>query len=121
MIILESPLIIRRRGVEKRLVLTYGNDKLREPNAALVDLVLRANAWLATLTDGSGKTMSDIARDNAISLTEVSRLMPFAFLAPSIIDAILTGTQPVELTAKRLSRTSDLPLSWAEQSAILGI
>jgi len=43
-----------------------------------------------------------------------------AFLAPDIVEAILDGTQPVDLTAETLSRLPDLPVSWADQRALLG-
>lgn len=34
--------------------------------------------------------------------------------------AILAGRQPADLTFKRLKRSSDLPVSWAEQREFLG-
>ena len=46
--------------------------------------------------------------------------MPLAFLAPEIIEAIFAGMQPVDLTAETLTRRADLPLSWADQKALLG-
>jgi hypothetical protein len=46
---------------------------------------------------------------NGTDTSEVSRLLPFAFLAPKISASIVAGDQPVELTAHRLSRVSDLP------------
>ena len=45
--------------------------------------------------------------------------MPLAFLAPDIVEAILAGTQPVDLTAETLTRR-DLPLSWSEQKSLFG-
>jgi hypothetical protein len=45
--------------------------------------------------------------------------MPLAFLAP-IVEAILAGTQPVDLTAETLTRRADLPLSWSEQKSLFG-
>ena len=44
----------------------------------------------------------------------------FVFLAPDIIQAIIEGRQPAELTAARLKRMYDLPISWAEQRRLLG-
>ena len=41
-------------------------------------------------------------------------------LAPDIVEAILAGRHPIELTAKRLKRIRDLPVSWAEQRRVLG-
>ncbi len=48
------------------------------------------------------------------------RTLPLGLLAPDIVEAILAGRQPVELTAKRLKRIRDLPVSWAEQRRVLG-
>ncbi len=45
---------------------------------------------------------------------------PLGLLAPDIVEAILAGRQPIELTAKRLKRIRDLPVSWAEQRRVLG-
>ena len=50
----------------------------------------------------------------------MNRLMRLAFLAPEMIEPILAGTQPVELTAETLTRRADLPLSWADQKPLLG-
>jgi hypothetical protein len=46
--------------------------------------------------------------------------LPLGLLAPDIVEAILDGRQPVELTVTRLKRVRDLPISWAEQRRILG-
>ncbi|MEM5473870.1 recombinase family protein [Hoeflea sp. AS60] len=119
--ILERPLSMRRRGVESRLILSNGNSASRAPDAALVDLILRANSYFAALTDGSAKSMAQIATEHGTDFSEVSRLLPLAFLSPAIVDAILTGKQPVELNAQRLSRITGLPNSWAAQSALIGL
>lgn len=119
--ILERPLSMRRRGVEARLILSNGNSASRTPDTALVDLILRANSYFAALTDGSSKGMAQIATEHGTNFSEVSRLLPLAFLSPAIVDAILTGKQPVELNAQRLSRITGLPHSWAEQSAFIGL
>ena len=40
----------------------------------------------------------------------VMELLPLAFLAPEIVEAIVRGTQPKDLTAKKLIRRTHLPL-----------
>jgi hypothetical protein len=50
-----------------------------------------------------------------------SRFLPLAFLSPKIIERIVTGRQPDELTARNLIRIEELPLSWAEQEAMLTV
>jgi hypothetical protein len=49
----------------------------------------------------------------------VSRILPFAFLSPSIVDSILAGSQSLGLTTQRLLRISYLPASWKQQSELL--
>jgi hypothetical protein len=54
-----------------------------------------------------------------IRFSEVS-LLPLGLLAPDIVEAILAGHQPIELTASRLKRLRELPISWKEQRRVLG-
>ena len=117
---IERPLSIRRRGVESRIVLTDGTAQTRSADTALIDLIVRANRYLASLTDGSCRSLADIAKEHGTAPSEVSRLLPFAFLSPRIVEEILTGSQPVHLNAQRLSRIADLPVGWLEQAELLG-
>ncbi|WP_292598103.1 recombinase family protein [Mesorhizobium sp.] len=117
---IECPIGMKRRGVETRIVLTDGSNSNREPDGVLIDLLRRAHLYLDQLTDGANRSLTDVAKLNGTDTSEVSRLLPFAFLAPKITSSIVAGDQSVELTAHRLSRLSDLPLSWADQTAILG-
>lgn len=52
-------------------------------------------------------------------ISEISRILPFAFLAPDITKSILTGNQPIDLTTKRLKRIGKLPACWNEQRQVL--
>ena len=51
---------------------------------------------------------------------EISRFLPLAFLAPDVVEAILHGRQPVDLTIKKLRRIALVPLGWEDQKALLG-
>jgi len=42
------------------------------------------------------------------------------FLSPRIQKAIMTGAQPVDLTAKKLAHIGPLPIDWTEQESLLG-
>lgn len=117
---IECPIGMKRRGVETRIVLTDGSNSNRDPDGALIDLLRRAHSYLGQLTDGAGRSLSDVAALNGTDTSEVSRLLPFAFLAPRIAASIVAGDQPVELTTHRLSRLPDLPLAWTDQAALLG-
>ena len=109
------PIAMKRRGVETKMVLTNGNTSHQKHDASLVQLIAKAHCYLASLTDGSGRNLTDVAKHYDTELSEVSRILPLAFLAPSITEAILTGRHPTSLTAQRLLRLSHLPLAWNEQ------
>lgn len=118
---IELPITLKRRGVEAKLVLSNAENNIDPcPDPALIDLLVRANRYLGSLTDGSGKSLNEIGQQHQIDPSEVSRLLPFAFLSPKIVETILTGTQPPELIAKHMARISDLPTDWSEQEQLLG-
>ena len=91
-----------------------------KPDPALIKAVVRAHRWFDHLVSGRTQSFADLAKSEGCSERYVSRLVPLAFLAPDIVEAILAGTQPVDLTAEALTKRSDLPLSWADQKASLG-
>ena len=51
----------------------------------------------------------------------MTRVIYLAFLAPDIVQAIVRGEQPVELTADRLIRMGPLPAGWSDQRVLLGM
>ena len=108
----EHPLSIRRRGVEQKLC--FGA-QAREPDLVLVRRIQRALNWVDKLR--SGARISEVAADEKISPEFLSNNLKFAFLSPDILDAIASGQQPVDLTAKQLFRVR-VPLSWDAQNAM---
>ena len=50
----------------------------------------------------------------------ISYRIKLAFLAPNIVEAIMCGQQPVDLTAQKLIRGVDIPMEWDQQRRILG-
>jgi DNA invertase Pin-like site-specific DNA recombinase len=114
------PTQIRRRGVEMRLVLDTPGTQAAKPDPALIKAVARAHGWFDDLATGRARSIGDIAEKEGVSDRYVSHLMPLAFLAPEIVEAIINCTQPVDLSAESLIKRTDLPLDWAKQKALLG-
>ena len=58
--------------------------------------------------------MVEIARRDGVGKQYVSRLMRWAFLAPELVERIVAGRQPPELTAQalRVGRV-EIPVGWA--------
>jgi hypothetical protein len=70
--------------------------------------------------DADARSVRDLVERHGADQGDVSRMIPLAFLAPDIVEAILEGRQPAELTAARLKRMRAIPASWAEQCRFLG-
>jgi site-specific DNA recombinase len=87
----------------------------------LVETIAQAFNWVARLTSGKGITTAELARQDGIDDGEISRVLPLAFLAPDIVEAIVQGRQPITLTATYLKRLKPLPTSWPEQRRVLGV
>jgi hypothetical protein len=86
----------------------------------LIALVVDARRWARSLADGDVPSVQAITVSEGLGKGAVSRVLPLAYLAPDIAEAILEGRQPLGLTAKRLRGLSELPLDWAEQRRLLG-
>jgi len=114
------PVQLKKRGVEARLVLESGNSRQQKKDAKLIQLVARAHVWFEQLKSAERKSVEEIAAADKIDAADISRALPLAFLAPSIIESILSGDQPIDLTAERLRRLAPLPHSWDEQRRVLG-
>jgi site-specific DNA recombinase len=118
---LELPAILRRRGAESKIVLASGNmPEARDRDPLLVKLVANATHWLEQLAKGEATSVRDIARLNNVAENDVSRFLPLAFLAPDIIENIVSGRYPPKLTAEKLKRIGKLPHDWQRQREILG-
>lgn len=76
--------------------------------------------WMEALRSGQHPTQAAIADMEGVSTRYVGQLLPLAFLAPDIVESILAGRQPVDLTAEKLIKQVELPLEWAEQRRVLG-
>lgn len=118
---IESHFTLRRRGIETKLVLADSSVKNASPDDGLKALLAKAHHYLRQLTDGSGRGVSEVAAANKVDRSDFTRILRMAFLAPDMVDRILNGSQPVELSAQSLSRLAELPHSWANQRALLGI
>ena len=119
-VILCIPVVFRRRGVENKIILNKQSGTTGEVDGNLVTLISQAFSYMDQLTSGKAESISDLAKATQSDPTTISRLLPLAYLAPDIVEAILTGQQPVDLTATSLSRASNLPTHWADQRSRLG-
>ena len=114
------PMQIRQRGVELRLVINSGARASCKTDQSLVRAWARAHCWYDDLVSGRCGSMVEIAKCNGVGKQYVSRLIRLAFLAPEMVERIVAGRQPPELTAQAL-RTGhfDIPVDWVAQKRAL--
>ncbi|WP_421851863.1 recombinase family protein [Novosphingobium sp.] len=110
---IEVPTSLRRRGHELRLV--YSNPDARPVNRDGKLIELLGKGWAAWQQINTEPWIED-----ATKRSHLCRLARLRFLAPDIVTAIIDGRQPIELTARRLLRVSELPEDWTEQRTALG-
>jgi hypothetical protein len=70
------------------------------------------------LVRGDAHSLRAIAEERRVDERYVSRILSCAFLAPDIVEAILEGRQPPQLTVEKLRFGA--PLLWAEQREQFG-
>jgi site-specific DNA recombinase len=95
-----------------------GGEGRAHPNAALIKAVARAHVWYERLLSGEATSLRAIAREHGVMPRYVRRILRCAFLAPDLVEAILDGRQPPELTLNQLCK--NLPVDWGAQREALG-
>ena len=94
--------------------------KVRRPDARLIRLLIKARRFNAALHRTDGVPFAALAEREGVSPSYFTRLVRLSYLAPDIIQAIIDGRQPRNLTPDKLLAHSRLPLAWHDQRTALG-
>ncbi len=117
---LETSFRLRRRGVEAKLILGNEDQVGRSvPDHSLIKAIGRAYAWNRQLISGESKSGRAIASHLGVTHGYVRKILPLAFLAPDIVDTILAGQQPRDLSLTGIIQRG-VPRSWDEQRRTFG-
>ncbi|MDT8263624.1 hypothetical protein RQ832_10230 [Roseomonas sp. DSM 102946] len=107
------PLRVKPRGGRKAMV-TPGVLALEaRQDVTLIKAVARAFRWRRMLESGQFATIKDLAAAEKINSSYVSRVLRLTLLAPNIVEAILDGRPPEEMTLPRLMKP--FPVEWDGQ------
>lgn len=74
----------------------------RHPKAALIKAVARAYGWYDNVIQGKALDMRSLARQAGLTERYIGKIFACAFLAPDIIESILDGRQPPDLTSEKV-------------------
>jgi len=87
-------------------------------NSQLIKAIARSHYWSNLLISGVAKNNIDIQKMEKLgSKTYIKNILELRFLAADIVDGILNGTQPRDLTVAKLFKIRTL--DWEEQRRLL--
>ena len=113
------PMSFRRRGGRKVVIAPDGVAALVPPRAhvdnTMIKAIARAFRWRKLLETGAFCSVAELAAAEAINKSYVSRVLRLTLLAPEIVEAILDGRQPTEMTLAALM--GPFPVEWQRQKA----
>ncbi len=116
----EIPMTFRRRGGKAVIVMPDGSRAIERREAlidnAMVKLLARGHRWHRKLFDGTHASIEDMAKSENISPSFVSRILRLAYLSPTVVEAILDGKYPANLTMKDLMEP--FPMEWERQEKL---
>ena len=82
----------------------------------LLRLVIRARGWWSELRTGE-IDFTTLARREGLTPSYITRVLRLAFLAPSVVEAMLAGSQPASINGAKLTAPNAIPASWSDQQA----
>ena len=113
------PISIRKRGGRKIVLAPDGTptatQKLfcQQVDTAMVKAVARAFRWRGMLENGTHSTIKEIAEGEKIAETYVGRVLRLNLLAPDLVELILAGRQPPQISLPAMMRR--FPIAWSDQ------
>ena len=110
------PFRLAKRGGRKEMMLPDGAEPTRKPDNTLVKALARAFRWKRMLESGEFASISELAEKEGIAFTYMARLMRLSLLSPELVDAVIDGHQPANITLASLM--DPFPADWKEQRAL---
>lgn len=116
---LHVPFTIRRYGGHKQVITPNGGPAAIEKtsvDSTLVKALARAFRWKKMLESGQFTTITELAKHENLALTYMTRVLRLTLLAPEIVEMILDGRQPPEMTLAAL--LEPFPVAWEGQQVM---
>ena len=107
------PFRLVKRGGRKDMQVPEGAAQARKPDNTLIKALARAFRWKRMLDSGDFATIADLAEREGIAAPYLTRTMRLAQLAPDLVEVILDGRQPRDLTLEALR--GPIPEDWSKQ------
>ena len=117
------PMTFKTRGGRKLVISPDGIPSWAAPRAridnSMVKALARAFRWRKLIERGVTATVAEIAAAEKINPSYVSRILRLTLLAPDIVERVLDGHQPADLTLAKLM--TPFPVAWEAQGRRFGL
>jgi len=119
LLILKTDAQLKRCGGEVRFQLPPDSNQAKaHPTPSLIRAVARAHDWVDRILRGELKNQRALAEATGLDERYVGRILPLAFLAPDLTEAILEGKHAAHLTLENFR--GDISIDWHEQRTQFG-
>lgn len=111
------PIAFKQFGGRKSIISPPGEDfwqpQQTRIDSAMIKALARAHRWKKLLESRTYATVDDLAKAEKINASYISRVLRLTLLAPAIVEAILDGSQPVDLQLEDILKP--FSVNWADQ------
>ena len=107
------PFRLVKRGGRKEMQLPEGVKQQRRTDSTLVKALARAFRWKRLLESGQFATITELAVQEGVTPSFLTRILRLTLLAPEIVTAVLDGRQFADLTLK--TAMQHFPDEWTAQ------
>jgi hypothetical protein len=108
-----APLSLVDKGGELRSSLSK-----RKGDPTLIRALAKAHFWQSLIDSGKADSGSAIAKAEGIDPSVINEILRLTLLAPDLIDSIINGQQPKNLSLVWFQR-NPMPLDWQEQRDLM--
>lgn len=100
------------------LIITNSKNTQQNLNPQLINAIAKSYHWNNLLLSGKARSNKDIQKmENLSDNDNIKKALGLRILSPKIVEAILNGQQPEDLTVQKLLNVKTL--DWQEQERIL--
>ena len=111
------PFRIKKRGGRKVMVMPDGvPDPRPQVDNTMVKALARAFRWKRMLESGEFTTIAELAAKEGLAVSYLARVLRLVLLAPDIVETIVAGRQPSEMTLAAL--LEPFPAVWENQLSL---
>ena len=111
------PIAFKKFGGRKHTIAPPGEEPWQPqqacPDSTMIKALARAHRWKKLLESRTYATVDDLAKAEKINASYICRVLRLTLLAPTIVEAVLDGSQNVDLKLEDILKP--FAVTWADQ------